>query len=230
MPHIPQILTQANIFLKAQLSIKKNVPCALWGPVKEADKPLLRETNWLSPYAVPTLTFLVGHGRRHILGSFFFVDSRWQLTFPIDAHIKTLLNTSPALNLYASGDSLKDPTLLPGKKIFWSFIKQNDFDIQRLICSSLILDQPFLLPYSDISLKPLGITYPISSFPSNSFNIDPTSRINFKSGHNFTQKLCHSDELLIHRQITYPEWQGRLKKPVDSWSNINLFSCSIKPF
>ena len=186
MPHIPQILTQANILIKAQLSIKKGVACTLWMPFTLSWKKL-EEVNWLRPYEVFVLSFLATSERKkkEIAISFFFVDSRWQLTLPIDTLINNSLSRPLNPNILASSLSLTNLGT-PDQKLFWIFTKQNDIDIQRLIVARMISNKSFYLPYSDLVLTPLGITPPLSNYSSKYFNIDPTSEVNFKSGHSLT--------------------------------------------
>lgn len=203
MPYISQSLLYFHITLTAKLSLMLNEPKILWQPTDNDSLDNLMKIDWFNPHQITALSFLVispslDSEKQKFITSFYFVDPRWQLTTPIDICLNQQINLlkqnkwAPNLLTYISDTNSKYSIRYFNNikdKVNWQFLKQNNIDIQRIIIFRMVEQKIFILPYSSISLKPLGITLPItspkSSFKTNSI-LDPTANSIIKKGHIFT--------------------------------------------
>ena len=193
MPTLPQIIHQAEIYTKAQLSISTESPTDLWYTPSKKDIFYINSQDLFDSYKLFLLNFIITSDdrKKKVAGSFFFVDPRWQHTPPLDFTLNFLFAGEFKFNLLSKTHG----------KIYWQFFKQNDIDLWRLITSRISQKKRFYLPFSKFLLTPLGVTPPILTVRESptSYALDLTS---------FTQKLCYSNGFLTHRQI-FLSWVTR---------------------
>lgn len=227
MPSLRQILFWIYIHSEAKLSIALNSPTYLWHQPSLTEKNRIMSLNWYDFHQIYTLTFLVNSVEEKetqfpLVLSFFFLNPQWFLVNEFDSQIKkcwekALDSKSPSIIINLNGS----PTAAS-----WYLLKQNDPDLLRLIVRSIIQNEIFIPPFTDLILTPLGVTPPIikpARFSANPLNLDPTSRSKIKGGHKVYSEAMQQQWIFNPPKDFYnPEWQGRLNKPVGSCPNIEI--------
>ena len=230
MPSLRQSLFWLYVHTEAKISVLTNTPVNLWHRPSQEEKLNMLQLNWYDFHQIYTLTFHVSsmeedNPKLPLILSFFFLNPRWYLVNEFDHVIKNCWEKSISSNkpsIILKGDGGPTPAS-------WFLLKQNDPDLLRLIVTSLIEDKIFIPPFTNLILRPLGVTPPIIkplNFSAKPLNIDPTSDKAVKKGHQIFYSEAMQQQWIFNppRDFNNPEWQGRLIKPVGSCPNIEIVS------
>lgn len=198
MPSTAQMLFIILMHAKAKVSTITNTPANLWHPPSEIEKTYLYERDPFDFHQSYSITFEVqtqvpSPTPIPLTITAYFVNPQWNLVHPFDITLIKLwqhTKKTKTPSIIYKADSTQE--LIPRS---WFLLKQNDIDLQRLIISRIIQNTPFILPFTDFLIIPLGLTppqTPLHSYPTPpKTNTDPNSHSNIRKGH----KLYYSEAM-----------------------------------